>query len=151
MNTIDLSSIRRARTGAAALLSIILLGACASSGGTTSPGSTSDSTAAAKSGTATASNDSIADARATVQVSGLACPKCASNVEVQLVKIPGVRVENIDMKHGFVQVVFEQDPHPSPARLARAVEDSGLTYVGVAAGTAPVVPMPPRNPMLSGN
>jgi len=101
------------------------MGACASSPTSSQPSSA----------LVTASPEPLTQSGAVIEVAGLACPKCASNVDVQLSRIAGVHVENIDMKHGLVQVRFDSDPHPSPARLARAVEDSGLTYLGVRAGT----------------
>ncbi len=67
---------------------------------------------------------------AVIVVSGLACPKCASNIDVQLSRIPGVRVRSVDMKHGLVRVEFERAPHPTSQQLARAVEDAGLTWRG---------------------
>lgn len=125
-------------------LGALLLSACASTGSGGPTSSSPAATSGSASALASAATEPLAEPTATIQVAGLACPKCATNVEVQLRRIPGVRVENIDMKHGWVQVHFDEMPHPSPARLGRAVEDSGLTYLGVQSGSvgtaAPATP-----------
>lgn len=77
-----------------------------------------------------ASPEPIDASGATLLVSGLACPKCASNVDVQLARLPGVHVRNVDMKNGLVLVSFNSQPHPTSSQLARAVEDAGLTWRG---------------------
>lgn len=77
-----------------------------------------------------ASAEPIESPGATLLVSGLACPKCASNVDVQLARLPGVQVRNVDMKHGLVLVAFESQPHPTSLQLAKAVADAGLTWRG---------------------
>ena len=142
--------IVRAARASSALICALIVGGCAASGGTVSTTSSGSTGPTAMSTLATASSEPIATEAATIRVAGLACPKCATNVDVQLSKIPGVKVGNIDMKHGFVQVTFVQQPHPSPARLGRAVEDSGLTFLGLVDGAAPMAPLPPANPMISG-
>jgi len=151
----------RACTFSLALASFVFVGACAATDGTSATRASSESSTTAESNAApgavasagsgaatasalpTASDEPLASDRAVVMVAGLACPKCASNVDVQLERIAGVDVENIDMKHGWVFVRFDREPRPSPARLGRAVEDAGLTYLGVAeGGAAPILPAP---------
>lgn len=79
---------------------------------------------------ASRTNEPISESSVVVAVSGLACPKCASNVDQQLERLPGVQVRNVDMKLGLVSVDFGSAPHPTPAQLAKAVDDAGLTFVG---------------------
>lgn len=91
----------------------------------------SASTGAPSAGALRGADDSPIDAgAATIVVSGLACPKCASNVDQELTRIPGVKVRNVDMKHGLVSVAFDGAARPSSAQLARAVADAGLTWRG---------------------
>ena len=70
---------------------------------------------------------------------GMACPKCVSNADLQLMKIPGVRNVAIDMKHGFVTVSIDPAHPPTRDDYARAIDAAGLTLVSVheaPAGTA---------------
>ncbi|MBX3355638.1 MAG: heavy-metal-associated domain-containing protein [Phycisphaeraceae bacterium] len=114
--------------------------------GCASPQASSGASAEQASGSALAyaSHEPVAESHAAIAVAGLACPKCASNVDVQLQRIPGVHVENIDMRHGRVMVRFDRTPHPSPAQLGRAVEAAGLTFLGVG----PAAALPPNMPVI---
>lgn len=70
---------------------------------------------------------------------GMACPKCVSNADLQLMKIAGVRSVAIDMKHGFVTVSIDPSHPPTRDDYARAIDAAGLTLVSVheaQAGTA---------------
>lgn len=63
-------------------------------------------------------------------VHGMACPKCVSNADLQLLRLPGVSRVEIDMKHGLVLVRLDGPP-PSREALARAISDAGLTLVEI--------------------
>jgi len=129
------------RTTRPALLAcaIAALAACSSTpsstsgadGGATPTATASPAVVAASAAASTSlSNEPIEASAAFIVVAGLACPKCASNIDVQLTRIPGVQVRNVDMKNGLVRVAFQSTPHPSTTQLARAVEDAGLTWRG---------------------
>jgi copper chaperone CopZ len=74
----------------------------------------------------------IAESTATLSVHGLSCPKCASNVDLTLAEIKGVKnVEQVDLSTGEVKLAFDENTHPSPAALAKAVKDAGYTLVAI--------------------
>lgn len=74
----------------------------------------------------------IADSTATLAVHGLSCPKCASNVDLTLAEIKGVKsVEKVDLSTGEVKLAFDDNNRPSPATLAKAVKDAGYTLVAI--------------------
>lgn len=64
-------------------------------------------------------------------VLGMSCPKCVSNVDLSLMRVPGVTHVAINMKDGLVTADLAGTPKPSAAQLARAVEDSGLTLASI--------------------
>lgn len=68
---------------------------------------------------------------ATLQVQGLSCPLCASNVDKQLLKVAGVEKVDVDLGAGIVKVAFDASAAPSAADLRKAVEDSGYTLTSV--------------------
>lgn len=69
---------------------------------------------------------------ATLVVHGMSCPLCANNVDAQLMDIQGVRSVDLDMGSGEVKVSFEQGAAVTHAQLARAIERSGFTLVGLS-------------------
>ncbi len=74
----------------------------------------------------------IAAQAATLEVHGLSCPKCASNVDLTLAEIKGVKsVEKVDLSTGEVRLAFDDAARPSPATLAKAVKDAGYTLVAI--------------------
>lgn len=81
------------------------------------------------------SSDPIAADSATLMVNGLSCPLCASNIDEQLARVPGVESVRVDLSNGRVQIAL-RDPRPSPRALADAVENSGFTLVRIEAGPA---------------
>lgn len=66
-----------------------------------------------------------------LRVKGMSCPKCVTNVDIQLARIPGVRKSRIDMASG--EVIVDVDPSKGVTRgaLAKAVDDSGLTLASI--------------------
>jgi copper chaperone CopZ len=68
---------------------------------------------------------------ATLVVHGMSCPLCANNVDVQLLRVPGVEDVEIDMGDGSVRVTFADAPRPTRAQLARAVDRTGFTLVRI--------------------
>lgn len=68
-------------------------------------------------------------------VHGMSCPKCISNVELQLTRIAGVTRPVVDMKNGIVAIEVTADANPSKNAIANAIADSGFTLVEIRGGT----------------
>ena len=66
-----------------------------------------------------------------LHVKGMSCPKCVTNVDIQLARIPGVKKSQIDMAAGTVKVDFDPTKGVTRGALARAVDDSGLTLASI--------------------
>ncbi|MBL8765307.1 MAG: heavy-metal-associated domain-containing protein [Phycisphaerae bacterium] len=99
-------------------VSAVLLPGCASSRGAFPTESLAD--------TAT-----ITGSSATLIVHGMSCPLCASNVDTQLLTVPGVVSANVNMGSGEVRVGFAPGARVTRAQLAKAVDDSGFSLVEV--------------------
>jgi copper chaperone CopZ len=74
---------------------------------------------------------SIGPGRYALEVLGMSCPKCISNVDLQLARIAGVGDIAVDMKHGLVTLSVASGAEVSRDRLAAAVEDAGFTLRAV--------------------
>lgn len=71
---------------------------------------------------------------ATLYVNGLGCPLCASNIDRQLERLPGVAWLYVDLGHGVVQLnMSDKGERPSPKLLADTVHDAGFTLIRVKA------------------
>jgi len=74
-----------------------------------------------------------------LEVHGMSCPKCVSNVDLQLKRLQGVDAAVVDMKRGVVTVTLSGGARPSARDLAEAVSDAGFTlraiHRGAKAGT----------------
>lgn len=68
---------------------------------------------------------------AEIDVLGLSCPKCATNVDQVLGALPGIGQVDVDLSEGLIRLRFEGLVAPSPADLAHAVKDAGFTPVEV--------------------
>jgi copper chaperone CopZ len=68
-------------------------------------------------------------------VHGMSCPKCISNVELQLARIPGITRPEVDMKNGVVTVKVDGNHQPSKESIAGAIADSGFTLVEIRGAT----------------
>jgi copper chaperone CopZ len=66
-----------------------------------------------------------------IQVMGMSCPKCVSNVDIQLMRVNGVKKAQIDMGTGVVSVDIDTSAKVTRAALAKAVDDSGLTVTEI--------------------
>lgn len=71
------------------------------------------------------------DAHVVLVARGMACPKCVTNADLQLMRIPGVRKVEIDMKHGFITVEVDPAQRPTREAYAAAIDAAGLTLVSV--------------------
>lgn len=72
----------------------------------------------------------LANGRYTLVVHGMSCPKCVSNVELQLARIDGITHPEVDMKHGFVRIDVERG-NPTKQAVADAIADSGFTLLEI--------------------
>jgi copper chaperone CopZ len=68
---------------------------------------------------------------AVLTVHGMGCPLCANNVDVQLMKVPGVESVTIDLGTGHVTTAISPTNPPSEAALTKAIADSGFTLVKI--------------------
>ena len=68
---------------------------------------------------------------ATMWIKGMSCPFCATNLEDQLHRIPGVGQVVIDLGTGRVMVALDAANPPSKDQLAKAIDDSGFTLDGI--------------------
>lgn len=78
-----------------------------------------------------ASKEPITADSAILWVNGLGCPQCATNIDLQLERVIGVKSTNVDLSNGKVTVGLAGNNRPSPARLGKAVHDAGFTLVKV--------------------
>jgi copper chaperone CopZ len=79
----------------------------------------------------TKSTEPLSTTVATLYVNGMGCPLCATNIDLQLERVKGVQTVNVDLGVGKVDLTLGGKERPSPARLARAVEDAGFTLVKI--------------------
>lgn len=104
-------------------------------GGCAATASSSASPAASTAASTTAIGDgTLGPGRYDLVVRGMSCPKCISNVDLQLKRIDGVANPKVDMKNGVVSVTVREGASPSRAEVARAIEDAGFTLVEIRAG-----------------
>jgi copper chaperone CopZ len=104
-------------------------------GGCAATGSSSASSSASPAASPVAIGDgTLGPGRYDLVVRGMSCPKCISNVDLQLKRIDGVANPKVDMKHGVVSVTVREGASPSRAAVARAIEDAGFTLVEIRAG-----------------
>lgn len=68
---------------------------------------------------------------AVLVVNGLGCPQCASNVDIQLVRLPGVDRADVDLSMGTVTITMSGKDRPTPNQINEAVLDAGFTLVRV--------------------
>ena len=80
---------------------------------------------------ATHSREPVTGREAVLYVNGLGCPLCATNIDRQLERLPGVAGVQVDLSVGKVTLAFEGDRRPSPHQISEAVEDAGFTLVKV--------------------
>ncbi len=64
-------------------------------------------------------------------INGMGCPQCVTNVDLQLERIKGAKDIRVDLASGKVLATFSETPRPTPERLAKAIDDAGLTLVKI--------------------
>ncbi len=131
-------SIARRFTVSASMLTLALLGACASGaasaakpGASAEEGVTHQVTPADLA--ALSSDTPIKASEAELWVNGMGCPQCVTNVDLALERLPGVASTRVDLGAGKVYVGFTGDKRPSPRQMHKAVDDAGNTLVKMIA------------------
>lgn len=68
----------------------------------------------------------------TLYVNGLGCPLCATNIDKQLERLPGIEWMYVDLGHGVVQMKLAHgESKLSPMKLNDTVLDAGFTLVKI--------------------
>jgi copper chaperone CopZ len=116
------STLRACGLAAVALTLAALPTGCAST--QTTPSDRDASLAAIGDGT-------LAPRRYDLVVRGMSCPKCISNVDLQLQRIDGVGAPKVDMKIDVVAITGREGAAPSRAAVASAIGDAGFTLVEI--------------------
>ena len=75
--------------------------------------------------------------RYALDVLGMSCPKCISNIDLQMARIAYVSNIQVDMQHGTVSFTVAEGGQVDRAALAEAVADAGFTLAGVRATPTP--------------
>ncbi len=116
---------RRARFASAVALAFVtpapLLSACASTPSTTSMHDPANAPGAVY------APETLVPGRYALVVLGMSCPKCISNVDLQLARIEGLRDAKVDMRHGLVTFSVPGPTQPSRAAVSQAILDAGFT------------------------
>lgn len=114
----------------------VALAGCGSTGGSRAAAGPGEPTSGAASGDvvdlALLDETPIAENSATLYVQGLSCPACATNVDHQLMDVPGVRLVRVNLGDGTVALSLGGGQRPSRAALSRAIHDSGFTLTRIA-------------------
>ena len=64
-------------------------------------------------------------------VYGMSCPLCATNVDKQLLRVPGVEKVDVNLADGKIQVKIDEQNAPTDERLKDAVVESGFTFKSI--------------------
>lgn len=80
---------------------------------------------------ASASDTTVEPNTAVLYVHGMGCPQCAYNVDLQLLKITGVKNVKVDMSTGRVTAQYDPNQPPTRDQLAAAINETGFTLVKV--------------------
>lgn len=69
--------------------------------------------------------------KAVMYVHGMACPQCAYNVDLQLLKVPGVKDVKVNMASGIVTAQLSPENPPTQEQLAAAIRETGFSLVRI--------------------
>ncbi len=72
-------------------------------------------------------SQTLAPGQYALVVFGMSCPKCISNVDLQLGRVEGISNPKVDMKHGIVTIDVVGPAAPSREAIFRAILDAGFT------------------------
>lgn len=123
------------------LAAILVLAGCASSRvassddgsiATTSPivgDAPLEATPAPATGTASETPGPVTGGTLTLNVAGLSCPQCASNIDHTVKRVRGVSSVEVDLGAGLVHVSMLPGQTASRAQIERAVRDAGFEVV----------------------
>ena len=111
----------------------ILLSGCASS--TTSAGedgvSGEDGAIIAQTNFDNFPDEPVASDTVTMTVTGMSCPMCSTNLELELTDHPMIGDVSINLETSAVVVNFVGRTHPTQLELANLVHDAGYTLVAI--------------------
>lgn len=79
----------------------------------------------------TEKEDEIKSDKVTLQVKGMSCPLCATNISKKVLELDGVEKLSSDLKTGQVLVHLSADNKPSREDFRKAVTDAGFTLASV--------------------
>ncbi len=65
-------------------------------------------------------------------MNGLSCPLCATNIDQQVERLPGVSDVKVDLSTGKVKANLSGPSTPSPRQLANAADAAGVTLIKIA-------------------
>jgi copper chaperone CopZ len=68
---------------------------------------------------------------AVMWVHGMGCPQCSYNVDLQLMKVPGVEKVRVDMGTGRVFAQLSPSRPPTSEQLSQAIKETGFTLVRI--------------------
>lgn len=121
--------LRLAMAACVALISLVA--GCASPQGGATEENAVVHTASAAERAATRSKEPITADSALLYVNGLGCPLCATNIDMQLLRMRGVEGATIDLGSGTVLVSLAGERRPSPHDFSETVLDAGFTLVKI--------------------
>ena len=98
---------------------------------TTGCASTPNASARHDASLAAVGEGTLAPGRYDLVVRGMSCPKCISNVDLQLKRIDGVVDPKVDMRNGVVAITVRDGAAPSRAAVAAAIGDAGFTLAEI--------------------
>jgi len=110
------------------------LGGCASSQSTASTDTeqTITYTATAEETALIKSDQPLPPGPIVMYMNGLSCPLCATNIDQQVEKLPGVSDVKVDLSTGKVKANLIGPSTPSPRQLANAADAAGVTLIKIA-------------------
>lgn len=76
----------------------------------------------------------VSGSAATLVVNGMSCPLCVTNLDKQLLRMPGVLAVQPNLNDGRVLVTVKPLSPPTRGELAKAVHESGFTLIRIEDG-----------------
>ena len=76
-------------------------------------------------------DEPIVSDTATLTVTGMSCPMCSTNLELELTDHPMIGEVSINLETSAVVVGFVGRTHPTQLELANLVHDAGYTLVAI--------------------
>ncbi|MFG0305069.1 MAG: heavy-metal-associated domain-containing protein [Phycisphaerales bacterium JB040] len=76
-------------------------------------------------------DEPVAGDTATLTVTGMSCPMCSTNLELELMDHPMIGEVTINLETSSVVIGFVGRSHPTQLELANLVHDAGYTLVAI--------------------